>query len=195
MGIKVSVEKCGDVWLVGDGGRIARALGADPGTVHNLSIGFVAEHSNHIGPCVAAMEGVLTEFTQLLVRANVARTADQLASRAKTHLDATGGPIPAQAPRGVSQAEHDKGTRNGNSGSPRPSVHRKFNVSLTLKDLSLDSRQLWRLEKALRYKSITALSLLTEEKLLAKKGIGQAIVKAVKKGLKKHGLRLTSPVG
>ena len=179
MGIKVSVEKCGDVWLVGDGGRIARASGATPTNVHDLSIGIIAEHPNHIGPCVAAMEGLLTQFTELLVKASVARTEEQLANRAKTHLDATGGPIPA--------------SQQGNDNGRKPSVHRK--APLTLKDLGLDSRQLWRLEKALRSKSITALSNLTEEKLLAKNGIGPAIVKAVKKGLKKKGLRLTAVVG
>jgi hypothetical protein len=77
------------------------------------------------------------------------------------------------------------GNGNGNGkGSPK----------ITLDDLGLKRQQLWRLKQA-GFKTVAQLGRHSESDLLATDGIGPAIVKAVQSGLKKHGLRLTQPVG
>jgi hypothetical protein len=186
MGIKVQVEATEKGYFISDGGRIAGALGATPQGVLPLVLGFMVGHVNHVGPMVDAMEGILTRFHAQQINL---MTKNNPTSAAKDHLDATGGPVPAKAGRnGRSiRAEHD--------ASRTEYAERKAKMkTLSLDDLGLKNQQLWRL-KAAKINTIAKLGALTEDKLLAKDGVGPAIVKAVKKGLKKHGLRLTSPVG
>lgn len=182
MGIKVSVEKKGNVFLVHDNGQIAKYLGAEAAHFDN-SLGFVVEHPNHIGSAVEQMEKLLREWSVVRANNNRVRNTKPVTPpvvdippapriSAKEHLERTGGPIPAK--------------RNGSG--------RVKTEQLTLDDLGLKNQQIWRL-KAAKITTLKKLGALTEKQLLAKKGIGSVIVKAVKKGLKKHGLRLTSPVG
>lgn len=167
MGIRVSVEKQGDVWIIGDGGRIAGGFGvrAQP---NPPVLGLVVHHPGHIGGAVEQMEKILQAFhahQNALLNAKAEQAASTATNGAKPKVK-----------------------------KPRAATVTPAGDKLTIDDLGLDARQLWRL-KAAKVSTIAKLGSLTEDQLAAKKGIGPAIVKSVKKGLKKHGLRLSAVVG
>ena len=180
MGIKVSVEKRGNIHLVHDGGQIARYMKVAP-PHFDTALGFVVEHPGHIGGAVEAMEKLLLEFNSVRTDAN--RTRNGAPRNGTNRL-----PVETLPERKALVVDR---TRSGLPLAPKAPVAK---TKLALEDLGLKNQQLWRL-KAAKITTISKLGMLTEAKLGEKKGIGPAIVKAVKKGLKKHGLRLTSPVG
>jgi DNA-directed RNA polymerase alpha subunit len=64
-----------------------------------------------------------------------------------------------------------------------------------LKDLGLAAHHLWRLKKATGVESIGQLCGLEESFLAAQRGVGPAMIRGIKKALKKRGLRLAAKVG
>lgn len=68
------------------------------------------------------------------------------------------------------------------------------NGKLSLDRLGLKKQQLWRLKKA-GVKNLADLAQMTQSDLENLPGIGPAIIKAVEKGCRANGIRLTQPVG
>lgn len=112
----------------------------------------------------------------------VAPEADLIGARVEQMerlLDQTlGKPAPKPAPKVLTESN---GNGNGNG-------------KLSLERLGLKKQQLWRLKKA-GVGDLAQLAQLTQADLEGLPGIGPAIVKAVEKGCKEQGIRLTQPVG
>jgi len=179
---KIIVGQVNDVYVVSDDGAVSRKLGLQPAVPWHL----VADSVGGIGERVAQMEALLDKAA-LFDKAPppVSVTRSMIREIIETPV-ALGFSSPREREAERSRGEQKQGNgRNGNGNGAK----------LTIDDLGLSARQRWRLEKAIGDKAIGSLGSLTEEQLAAKKGIGPAIVKSVKKGLKKHGLRLTEPVG
>lgn len=205
---KIIVGQVNDVYVISDDGAVSRTLGLNPPTPWHL----IADTQANIGARVAQMENLLDRV--LLLDRAPQKGRFTLGPFAGTpngggETDSTGPALPfGAAPEGVSQREHDKGmallqggTGNGNgNGHANGSSDKRYfqgkgkkGGKLKLDDLGMKNQQLWRL-KAAGIKTVKQLGGKTEDQLLALDGVGPAIVKAAQKGLKKHGLRLTSAV-
>lgn len=210
--MQIPVEKVGDQWFVSDDGVIARKLGV---TAATRPLGFLVTQGG-IGPHVEVMTQMLIKLAQEKSADGNGRTVhvdpavrrgfgdfddigDVVHGDPVTHGSASTRDVAAvtvtgdgqlktrtQPPKGVSQREHNK-SRKGRKAQ-------RNGKKLSLDDLGLNKQQLWRLKSA-KVTTVAKLAGLTEAQLSAKKGVGPAIVKAVKKGLKKNKLRLTAKVG
>jgi len=170
----------GPVYQVTDGGVISRLMGVEP-----IQWQLIARTRDEIPQCIEHFEKVIASLTALGPK--------QPLPRETLH-----GP-----PMGISKFEHAKVPKKGEvTAKPKGHYAGQYEYDMarsgtpvpSLDDLGLLGAHKWRLTNA-EITSVTQLLGLTEADLLAKKGIGNALVARVKKGLKKHKLRLAAKVG
>lgn len=167
MATQITVTRAGSGYVLSDGGLIASLLGLGKGVATPWQL--YASTPHEVAPQLLKLEGLISSVNLLGGAVEHAAVAKEL------HFK-------PDAPKGSVTAD------------PKPKPKPITLVGVTLDDLDLLGAHKWRLTNA----GITDIGVLcgcTEEELLAKKGIGKALVARVKVGLKKHKMRLAAKVG
>ena len=176
----------GPIYQVTDGGAISRLLGIDP-----IQWQLIARNREEIPACIAAFEELIERFGAPRTRAAV--NLDHATPMPRGTYPKKG-EVTSTPPKGVSKHEHAKTAKKKTAKRAVKAGAKTAHGGPSLDDLGLLGAHQWRLTNA-GVKTVAQLCGCTEEDLLAKKGVGKALVERVKKGLKKHKLRLASKVG
>jgi hypothetical protein len=195
MATTITVTREGSGYVLSDGGLIAKLLGlcignvGTPWQLYSPTPNEIPHHLIRLETLIASAS-LKSGLIDALVHPKVAE---------ELHFKPTVG-LPPTSPKGfvtakIAAEQAAKGKKDKNyseqyesdmalAGTPVPS----------LDDLGLLGAHKWRLTNA-GIDGVVMILGMTEEDLLSKKGIGQRLVARIKKGLKKHKLRLAAKVG